>query len=1020
VARAVKQTTEALIREVESLQTQISNLQSAVGVASPGDQATILVGGGNGGMSLPGNDAALDAIFTRAVEQSQIYIRQARTEAQSALSALRVALDNFENGYADTNAVVNATIDSLVSRVGENEASIFNEQLTRTTATQALAGRISQITSVVNGNSASITTEQVTRADADEALAGQIQTVAATAGSNTAAITQEAIARANADEAIGLLVEEVTATANTNTARITTEELARADADEALTLDITRVEAKTDAGTANGFYRLTALSSPTDGAAAEFAVEVKASSGGAYSSAGMSIQAFSSGENRIKMRTDRFIVADSANTFSPFQIITGLSQTTFAATNVTAALWTGTQYVLGGSNGGIGTSTNGDQWTYQGGLLTAGWPTIRSVNALAMNSTTIVAVGAAGTAAYSTDGGITWTYPTTGGTRLSGTTFGTADAMAIVWTGTQFVVVGGSGRVATSPDGIAWTYRGGLVTVWGSTRTARALAWSGSTLLVTGDDGYAATSLDGITWTNQPGLAATLWGNATETRAALWYSSKFVVVGDAGKVATATYNSTTLAWEWTYQPGLAALTTTWGTANALVLVVQGTQLLTAGTAGHVATSPDGVTWTYQPSLRTSTWGTSNSVLAAASNGTITLVAGNIGATAYSQNATLWTNNAGKLGVDAVVNAGSVIGQQLEELGLLSYYNQITAQNAVTLIGSAAIGTAFIADAAITNAKIKDATITSAKITDLTADKVTAGTLQGISLQIADSAGNWIIQANYGGGDGVDLWKPFLRHGGGTNLYNPSVPGFIAYALANEGLSGVATGSSADNHGVRGQNQTVGTSGLIGVANGFDFYADGVGTANYGPFTGAHDVVANLDEVFEIGDLVVDVECILRNGISNTLFRVQKSTSAEQRGVVGVIAVVRGLLADSYPPAVFNQTLTYPAPIPNPDGGAPIIPPAIPADNAFTPIWNAAKTQYNYMAINALGEGQLNVCGEGGDISVGDLICASSIPGKGMKQADDLVHSYTVARAREAATFSSSTEIKVVPCIYLCG
>ena len=69
---------------------------------------------------------------------------------------------------------------------------------------------------------------------------------------------------------------------------------------------------------------------------------------------------------------------------------------------------------------------------------------------------------------------------------------------------------------------------------------------------------------------------------------------------------------------------------------------------------------------------------------------------------------------------------------------------------------------------------------------------------------------------------------------------------------------------------------------------------------------------------------------------------------------------------------------------------------------------------------ALGEGQVNVCGEGGDLESGDLIVTSSIPGKGMRQADDLVRSYTVAKSRESVTFSSPSEIKQVACIYLCG
>ncbi|MGE0283900.1 MAG: hypothetical protein AB7P20_25245 [Rhizobiaceae bacterium] len=63
---------------------------------------------------------------------------------------------------------------------------------------------------------------------------------------------------------------------------------------------------------------------------------------------------------------------------------------------------------------------------------------------------------------------------------------------------------------------------------------------------------------------------------------------------------------------------------------------------------------------------------------------------------------------------------------------------------------------------------------------------------------------------------------------------------------------------------------------------------------------------------------------------------------------------------------------------------------------------------------------VNVCGEGGDIEVGDLIVTSSLPGKGMRQGDDIVRSCTVARTREAVRFSGPHEVKTIACIYHAG
>jgi hypothetical protein len=78
------------------------------------------------------------------------------------------------------------------------------------------------------------------------------------------------------------------------------------------------------------------------------------------------------------------------------------------------------------------------------------------------------------------------------------------------------------------------------------------------------------------------------------------------------------------------------------------------------------------------------------------------------------------------------------------------------------------------------------------------------------------------------------------------------------------------------------------------------------------------------------------------------------------------------------------------------------------------------THFYPVSVNALGEGQVNVCGENGDIEAGDLIVTSSMPGKGMRQDDDLIRSYTVAKSRESVTFSSPDEVKMIACIYMCG
>ncbi len=72
-------------------------------------------------------------------------------------------------------------------------------------------------------------------------------------------------------------------------------------------------------------------------------------------------------------------------------------------------------------------------------------------------------------------------------------------------------------------------------------------------------------------------------------------------------------------------------------------------------------------------------------------------------------------------------------------------------------------------------------------------------------------------------------------------------------------------------------------------------------------------------------------------------------------------------------------------------------------------------------IFALGDGHVLVCNEGGNIEIGDFICSSDTQGHGMKQDDDLMHSYTVAKAAESVDWSSeSGATKLIACTYHAG
>ena len=55
-------------------------------------------------------------------------------------------------------------------------------------------------------------------------------------------------------------------------------------------------------------------------------------------------------------------------------------------------------------------------------------------------------------------------------------------------------------------------------------------------------------------------------------------------------------------------------------------------------------------------------------------------------------------------------------------------------------------------------------------------------------------------------------------------------------------------------------------------------------------------------------------------------------------------------------------------------------------------------------VNSVGEGAMWVCNVNGDVALGDYITTSSVAGYGMRQADDVLHSYTVAKASTGVTF----------------
>lgn len=178
------------------------------------------------------------------------------------------------------------------------------------------------------------------------------------------------------------------------------------------------------------------------------------------------------------------------------------------------------------------------------------------------------------------------------------------------------------------------------------------------------------------------------------------------------------------------------------------------------------------------------------------------------------------------------------------------------------------------------------------------------------------------------------------------------------------------------------------------------------TGSYLSFTGSHDALINPGEGVE-GDIVIDVEMIARISVSDTLTKVAVSSTARQKGAVGVYVKTQDK-ENIYPVSISNSWHEE------------------VDDNIAQKLVREIKPEYvniyaahDLISINSLGEGQINCVGEGGNLEIGDLIVTSSTQGKGMKQTDDILRSVTVAKSRENVNFENG-EVKLVACIYLCG
>nr|WP_225785161.1 DUF1983 domain-containing protein [Xenophilus sp. Marseille-Q4582] len=285
---------------------------------------------------------------------------------------------------------------------------------------------------------------------------------------------------------------------------------------------------------------------------------------------------------------------------------------------------------------------------------------------------------------------------------------------------------------------------------------------------------------------------------------------------------------------------------------------------------------------------------------------------------------------------------------------------------------------------------------------------TTGTLEGVEMTLGDGAGLYGYKAGASfranSGAAIGLMGLNRQQGYGVaaaNLPSAGAPvgALIAVASNNSTFTAFRTGAELGRYGEAGLFQgsstgqlgtgtlrqlRVATNGraLENVATeGAAYIPDG-----YLPFTGSHIGIAPAGAEWQVGMIVVDDELVAATDISNTTFTYKPSSAANERGAVGVLARFEDMAG--------LTDLPYECWWQHCDGRAAVV--------------------------NAVGEGQVLVCGQGGDIERGDLIVASDMRGIGMRQDDDIVRSRTVAKARMAVRFASPDQVLLVPCIYLCG
>jgi hypothetical protein len=276
-----------------------------------------------------------------------------------------------------------------------------------------------------------------------------------------------------------------------------------------------------------------------------------------------------------------------------------------------------------------------------------------------------------------------------------------------------------------------------------------------------------------------------------------------------------------------------------------------------------------------------------------------------------------------------------------------------------------------------------------------------------------------------GGQTITSWAEVSGSSGGDmnkSTYDTNNDGIVnnadyaASAGVASGLTGTVSGSYTCVTTGTGQfNGGMSTVGNILALGYIDTHTEYRKNGAFLAFTGGH--ITFSDDDIDIGDIIY-VESVVHANISQTFQKIKASVLPLDKRVFGISAIKcsaeEGL-------ELVEFWCKHPETGEFREGGF---------EDFYNEIIN--HPEYYIYKTNSIGEGQINVCEANGDIDNGDYICSSNVKGKGQKQDDDFLHSYTVAKALESVIWNDEVvgengcfeqdgvKCKMIACTYHCG